>query len=182
MTNLLFFPSGLRSCSTKARNDIQHKLTRLQYPLRISTSSTNLSVSNSLLSSAAMGQHSDEVDQLLRAVMPQAPEVLHHVFSLEGKSLRSFLFSKKPDKKPRGQRSPAGIEHCGEQSGIPSPDHCHRTIQGQQSAQPKSEVSSNFSATSLPNLYCRTSLMVQTIFDSTSCGQMTCLSRTLTTS
>ncbi|CAD6588408.1 MAG: hypothetical protein ASARMPREDX12_003321 [Alectoria sarmentosa] len=31
-----------------------------------------------------MGQHSDEVDQLLRAVLPQAPEVLHHVFSLEG--------------------------------------------------------------------------------------------------
>ena len=38
-----------------------------------------------------MAQHSDEVDRLLRAVMPQAPEFLHHVFALEGKSLRSFL-------------------------------------------------------------------------------------------
>ena len=158
------------------------KAYQLQHPLRISASQKNLSVSNSLTSSAAMGQHSDEVDQLLRAVLPQAPEVLHHVFSLEGKPMRSFLFSKKPDKKPRGQRSPAGIEHCGEQSGIPSTDHCHRTIQGQQSDQPESEVSSNFSATSLPKLHCRTSLMVRTTFDSTSCVQMTYLSRTLTTS
>ena len=37
-----------------------------------------------------MAQRSDEVDQLLRSVMPQAPEVLHHVFALEGKSLRSI--------------------------------------------------------------------------------------------
>lgn len=50
-----------------------------------------------------MAQHSDEVDQLLRAIMPQAPEVLHHVFALEGKSLQSFLFSHRPNKKPRGQ-------------------------------------------------------------------------------
>ena len=38
-----------------------------------------------------MGQHSDEVDRLLRAVIPQAPEVLHHVFALEGKALLPFL-------------------------------------------------------------------------------------------
>ena len=38
-----------------------------------------------------MAQHSDEVDRLLRTVMPQAPEVLHHIFALEGKSKLSFL-------------------------------------------------------------------------------------------
>ena len=38
-----------------------------------------------------MGQDPDEVDRLLRAIMPHAPEVLHHVFALEGRSLRSFL-------------------------------------------------------------------------------------------
>lgn len=75
-----------------------------------------------------MAQHSDEVDQLLRAVMPQAPEVLHHVFALEGKSSRSFLFSLKPDENPRGQRSSAWTEHSGEQSGIPCPYHCHRAV------------------------------------------------------
>lgn len=38
-----------------------------------------------------MAQHSDGVDRLLRTVMPEAPEVLHHVFALEGKSLKAFL-------------------------------------------------------------------------------------------
>ena len=38
-----------------------------------------------------MAQHSDEVDRLLRTIMPHAPEVLHHVFALEGKSSRSSM-------------------------------------------------------------------------------------------
>ena len=102
----------------------------------------NLSVINNSTSLAIMAQHSDEVDQLLRAVMPQAPEVLHHVFALEGKSLQSLPLQRhKPDEKPRGQRSPAGTQYSREQGGIPGPDHCHRTVQGQQSDQSKSTAS-----------------------------------------
>ena len=46
-------------------------------------------MSYSSTSSVAMAQHpdDDEVDQLLRAVMPHAPEFLHHVLALEGMSL-----------------------------------------------------------------------------------------------
>ena len=77
-----------------------------------------------------MAQHSDAVDRLLRAVLPQAPEVLHHVFALEGKALLPVSVSGKPNEKPRGQRSLTRTEHCREQSCIPGPNHCRRIVQG----------------------------------------------------
>ena len=131
-----FFPSQLRFCYAGAHNDIKHKLIKRHHhlckhcSLCILIPIKYLSESHRSVSPAAMAQNSDEVDRLLRAVMPQAPEVLHHVFALEGKSLRSFKSRAKPDKKPRGERSPAGAKHGREQSCIPSPDHCRRTVQG----------------------------------------------------
>ena len=131
-----FFSSQLRFCYAGAHNDIEHKLIKRHLhlckhcSLCILIPIKYLSDSHRSESSAAMAQHSDEVDRLLRAVMPQAPDILHHVFALEGKSLRSFPSKAKPDEKPRGERSPAGTKHSREQSCIPSPDHCRRTVQG----------------------------------------------------
>lgn len=118
MTNLPFNPLFLLASKLLRESPQRH----LPQAYRIASSSSqalvlistkDFSVSNSS-TSAAMAQHSDEVDRLLRAIMPQAPEVLHHVFALEGKSIGLFLFSRMPDAKSRRQRGPAGTEHSRE--------------------------------------------------------------------
>jgi len=80
-------------------------------------------------------QHTDSMDQLIGSTMQQAPQILHHVFSLEGKSRSFFLPDtkhRKADRQYRSQRSSHGTEDHREQGGLPDSHHCSRAVQGQQ--------------------------------------------------